>query len=268
MMEQNLMTVRPSIGTRLSEPAVEPIREPFQESADRERDSERDGETWPGVPLTLVSAPNRGYLLGKRLIDITGSLLGLALLFPLFLLLAILVRLDSPGPVFYRRRVLARQTYGNGALAEFDAFKFRTMIPNAEEYLLADPELLKEYRKEYKLVADPRVTRIGALLRRTSLDELPQLINILCGQMSLVGPRMITAPELLNYENEGPQVAARLLSVLPGLTGLWQVSGRTNISYKERVRLDMEYIESRSLLLDIQILLRTVGCVIRRQGAI
>jgi lipopolysaccharide/colanic/teichoic acid biosynthesis glycosyltransferase len=268
MMEQHLMAVRPKVGTRISEPTVEPVLEAFLESPDKGRNGERDSETWPDASLAPAIPASRGYLISKRLIDIVGALLGLILLSPLFLALALLVRLDSPGRVFYRRRVLARQTYHPRALAEFDAFKFRTMIPNAEEYLLADAELFNEYRKEYKLIADPRVTRVGALLRRLSLDELPQLLNILRGQMSLVGPRMITAPELINYENEGPQTAARLLSVPPGLTGLWQVSGRTNISYKERVRLDMEYIDSRSLRLDLQILLRTIGCVIRRQGAV
>lgn len=261
------MAVRPKVGTRISEPIVEPVLESFRESPDKERNGER-GEVWPDASFAPVLPVSRGYLITKRLLDIVGALLGLILLFPLFLLLALLVRLDSSGPVFYRRRVLAQQPYRPESLEEFDAFKFRTMIPNAEEYLLADTELLKEYQKEYKLVADPRVTRLGRTLRRLSLDELPQLFNILRGQMSLVGPRMITAPELINYENEGAHIAARLLSVPPGLTGLWQVSGRTNISYKERVRLDMEYIESRSLRLDLQILLRTIGCVIRRQGAV
>jgi lipopolysaccharide/colanic/teichoic acid biosynthesis glycosyltransferase len=267
-MEQQLISVRQTIAGRRSEPAVESTIEPLVESREREKASAQPDDHKPDVPLYLVTTPGMGYFFAKRLIDIVGSLIGLILLAPVFLILAITVKLDSAGPVFHRRRVLAKQPYRSGKLQTFDAFKFRTMITNADEFLQANPHLLREYQKEFKLVEDPRVTRIGVQLRRSSLDELPQLFNILMGQMSLVGPRMITEPELVNYEMEGPQSASRLLSVKPGLTGLWQVSGRTNIPYKERVRLDMEYIESRTLLLDIQILIRTVGCVLRRRGAV
>jgi lipopolysaccharide/colanic/teichoic acid biosynthesis glycosyltransferase len=204
------------------------------------------------------------YHAGKRAVDFIGAALGLILLFPVFLLVSILVALDSPGPIFHRRRVLAQQDYHADALTTFDAFKFRTMVVNADDVLKNNPNLMAEYNKEFKLLQDPRVTRLGAKIRPLSLDELPQLINVLRGQMSLVGPRMITPPELEMY---GPY-AARLLSVKPGLTGLWQVSGRTNVPYHERVRLDMYYIENRSLLLDLQILWRTVGSVLARRGAV
>ena len=205
------------------------------------------------------------YFVIKRGIDIVGSLAGLLFLFPVFLTIAILIRLDSRGSILHRRRVLALQKHRADREPEtFDAFKFRTMVEGADTVLRTDPNLLAEYQKEYKLVNDPRVTRLGAKLRPLSLDELPQLINVLRGQMSLVGPRMITPPELAMY---GPN-KARLLSVKPGLTGLWQVSGRTNIPYSERVRLDMFYIENRSVLLDLQILWRTVGCVLARKGAV
>jgi lipopolysaccharide/colanic/teichoic acid biosynthesis glycosyltransferase len=200
----------------------------------------------------------------KRAIDILGALLGLILLAPLFLLLYMVVRLSSPGPGYYRRRVLAQQTYTGGTPESFDAFKFRTMVIDADQVLQNDPQLMAEYRKSFKLAHDPRITRIGTPLRRLSLDELPQLWNVLIGQMSLVGPRMITEEELDHYGEE----ASRLLSVKPGMTGLWQVSGRSNISYQERVSLDMLYIDNRSLRTDIEILARTVICVLQRRGAI
>lgn len=216
--------------------------------------------------LGLASTPpSIFYLIAKRTIDFAGSLIGVLLLAPVFALLAILVRRDSHGPIFHRRRVLEMQNYGGRMpLRTFDAFKIRTMIVDADEYLRRNPQLMREFQRDYKLAQDPRVTPLGSKLRRTSLDELPQLLNVLRGQMSLVGPRMITPPELEMYGEHG----ARLLSVKPGMTGLWQVSGRQNISYKERVRLDMEYIENRSLLLDLQILVRTVGCVLQRKGAL
>jgi lipopolysaccharide/colanic/teichoic acid biosynthesis glycosyltransferase len=264
-MEQQLITVRQTLVGRLNE-AADPVLEPIIESVNDKR-GDYIGDFGPDV-APYVTQPGWSYFFFKRLMDIVGALVGLIVLSPLFLVLAILVRFDSAGPALHRRRVLTRQPYRPDTLESFDAFKFRTMIADADEFLQANPHLLREYQKEYKLIEDPRVTRLGGHLRRNSLDELPQLFNILIGQMSLVGPRMITAPELVNYENEGPHTAARLLSVRPGLTGLWQVSGRTNIYYKERVRLDMEYIENRSLLLDLQILIRTVGCVFRRQGAI
>ena len=203
------------------------------------------------------------YLAAKRVLDLLGSALGLLVLFPLLLLLAILVRRDSPGPVLHRRRVLSKQDYRDGTPDSFDAFKFRTMIVDADEYLRRNPHLMREFQKDFKLREDPRVTPFGNKLRTTSIDELPQLLNVLRGQMSLVGPRMISPPELEMYGEH----AAKLLSVKPGMTGLWQVSGRQHISYQERVRLDMWYIDNRCLLLDLQILLRTVKCVLQRQGA-
>ena len=203
------------------------------------------------------------YRATKRAIDIFGALLGLLALAPIFLFIALLIRLDSPGPIFHRRRVLGDQEYEEGTPETFDAFKFRTMRPDADTVLRNSPELLREYQRDFKLRDDPRVTRLGEHLRRTSLDELPQLLNVLRGQMSLVGPRMISPPELAMYGLN----SARLLSVKPGLTGLWQVSGRQNISYPERVRLDMWYIENRSVQMDLEILVRTIGCVLSRKGA-
>jgi lipopolysaccharide/colanic/teichoic acid biosynthesis glycosyltransferase len=208
------------------------------------------------------------FLVAKRLLDFLGALFGLILLFPVFATIAILLRISSPGPIFHRRRVLSRQEYlgEDQKLKTFDAFKFRTMIIDADRYLEERPELLKEFIDNgFKLKNDPRVTKVGEFLRRSSLDELPQLFNILVGQMSLVGPRMITPPELAMYETD--ENMRRLLSVSPGLTGYWQVNGRQDVHFTERVRLDMEYVETRGFWLDVEILLKTVVSVLKREGA-
>ncbi|MEZ4867737.1 MAG: sugar transferase [Caldilineaceae bacterium] len=195
----------------------------------------------------------------KTALDYTVILLAAPLLLPLLGLIALLIKLDSPGPALYRRRVL-----GIGG-KEFDAFKFRTMLVNGDEMLAQNyPELLAELRANHKLKQDPRVTRVGAWLRKISLDELPQLLNILLGQMSLVGPRMISPAEAELY---GP-MKQNLLTVKPGLTGLWQVSGRSDLSYAERVQLDMHYIRNYSIWLDLQILcLQTLPAVWKGRGA-
>jgi lipopolysaccharide/colanic/teichoic acid biosynthesis glycosyltransferase len=205
-----------------------------------------------------------GYDRAKRLVDVVGALLGLLLLAPLAPLIALLIRLDSAGPILHRRRVLSRQGCAAGeTLRTFDAFKFRTMVSGADEILRSDRALRDEYQRRYKLVRDPRVTRAGRFLRRYHLDEAPQLINVLRGEMSLVGPRIISPPELALYGAH----AARLLSVRPGLTGQWQVSDqRDDAPYAERVRLDMAYIECRSLRLDLMILARTIRYLISRRG--
>jgi exopolysaccharide biosynthesis polyprenyl glycosylphosphotransferase len=176
---------------------------------------------------------------------------------PLFLLLALAVKLDSPGPVLHRRRVL-----GLGG-REFDALKFRSMVADADGILADRPDLRRELADAEKLKDDPRVTRLGRILRKTSLDELPQVFNVLAGQMSIVGPRIITAAEHVRYA----QWDMNLLTVKPGITGLWQVSGRSDIGYDERVQLDMNYIRNWTIWLDLQILMRTVPAVIRGKGA-
>lgn len=198
-----------------------------------------------------------------------GAAFGLLFLLPFFSVVAVLIRRDSPGPVLYRRRVLARQDYRGGEPETFDALKLRTMRADADALLKNSPELRREYEKEFKLRDDPRITRVGATLRRLSLDEMPQLWNVLVGQMSLVGPRMISPPELAMYGDE----AARLLSVRPGITGVWQLSDRgvqllpsaaaqgRQPGYNERVAMDIWYIENLSLGLYLRILLRTVAGV-------
>ncbi|MBC8140669.1 MAG: sugar transferase [Armatimonadetes bacterium] len=218
----------------------------------------------PAANALTTSAYPPGYASAKRVLDTLGAGIGLLLLFPLFAVIAILIAMDSPGPIFHRRRVLAKQPFTPGDVPQtFDAFKFRTMIPDADDWLVRNPAIWAQYQVEFKLKDDPRITKVGNWLRRTSLDELPQLINVLCGQMSLVGPRMITPAELQHYA----PFESKLMAVLPGLTGFWQVSGRSNVSYPERVRLDMWYIDNRSLRLDLEILWRTVGTVILRRGA-
>jgi len=192
----------------------------------------------------------------KRIIDVLGSLFVILLFSPLILLLWVLVWFVDGSPVIYRRRVV-------GVYGEFDAYKFRTMRRDADALLAADTALLSTFRGNFKLKSDPRVTPLGSWLRRYSCDELPQLLNVLKGQMSLVGPRMITVAELEKY---GPYQEL-LLKVRPGLTGYWQVRGRQNVSYDERVRMDVAYITNWSLSLDLLILLQTPAKVIHAEGA-
>lgn len=193
----------------------------------------------------------------KRALDVTLSLLGLLVISPLLAGLAILISLDSAGPILYRRPVV-----GVGG-KQFHALKLRTMVVNADQVLRDHPDLWAEYQKNVKLKNDPRVTRVGRSLRRLSLDELPQLFNVVRGEMSLVGPRMIAPEELPKYGEFG----AKRLCVKPGITGLWQVSGRQDVSYKTRIKLDMQYIENWSLWLDFEILLRTLPAVLKMRGA-
>jgi lipopolysaccharide/colanic/teichoic acid biosynthesis glycosyltransferase len=181
----------------------------------------------------------------------------LAVLAPVFVVISVLVKLDSPGPVFYRRRVVGLHGH------QFDALKFRTMHTNGDQILAANPTLMDDLATTHKIKGDPRITRIGQVLRRYSLDELPQLINVLRREMSLVGPRMISPPELKNYG----QWAMNLLTVRPGLTGLWQVSGRSDVSYEERVRLDMFYIRNYTIWMDLHLISRTLPVVLSGRGA-
>ena len=193
----------------------------------------------------------------KAAADYVGALLGIVLLSPVFLVVALLVRLDSPGSVIHRRRVVG--LHGR----RFDAYKFRTMIADADAYLKTHPVLLEEWEQTGKVQDDPRITRIGRFLRRYSLDELPQLFNVLKGQMSLVGPRMITPAELSHFG----RWQHNLLTVKPGMTGLWQVSGRADLSYAERVEMDMRYIRNYTIWLDLKIVLGTIMAVLRGRGA-
>ncbi len=211
------------------------------------------------TPLVSI---NKARLTGadrvlKHALDFGLAIPGLLLTWPLYLIIALAVKLDSPGPVFHRRRVMGV----NGK--QFDAFKFRTMYSNGEAILAAHPELKLELARNHKLKNDPRITRVGRVLRKLSLDELPQVINVIRGEMSLVGPRMISPDEVAMYNRWD----INLLTVKPGITGLWQVTGRSDISYEERVRLDMFYIRNWTIWSDLQLLLQTIPAVVRGHGA-
>jgi exopolysaccharide biosynthesis polyprenyl glycosylphosphotransferase len=193
----------------------------------------------------------------KSLLDYLITIPVLIILLPVFLVVAVAIKLDSTGPIIYRRRVVGV----NGK--EFDAFKFRTMIQDSDRYLAAHPELLTEYKENYKLKRDPRVTRLGQFLRKFSIDELPQLVNVLRNEMSIVGPRMITPQELEKYNQWG----INLLTVKPGITGMWQVRGRSDVSYEERVRFDMFYIRNWTIWMDIQLIFQTIPAILSKRGA-
>lgn len=199
----------------------------------------------------------------KRLMDITVAALALVVGAPLFLVVALVVRRSSPGGLFYVQRRLGR------GHKPFGCIKFRTMVQGADRQLRrtlkTSAQLQEDFRRGFKLKNDPRITSVGHILRRTSLDELPQFLNILRGEMSLVGPRPIVRAEVERYGD----AIDRVLSVRPGLTGLWQVSGRNNLTYAQRVALDLHYVSRRSLVLDLVILWRTLGVVLspRDNGA-
>lgn len=200
---------------------------------------------------------SRVYEVTKRMLDVLGSVAALVLLAPVLAGIAVMIKAEDGGTVLYRRQIV-----GRGG-REVYALKFRTMIRDADAYLLSHPGLLAEYAVNVKLRRDPRVTRVGAVLRRTSLDELPQLVNVLRGEMSLVGPRMIHPSEETRY---GAFAGVRS-QVLPGITGLWQVSGRQEVAYAERVLLDADYLRRRSLGLDLWILAQTARVLLQRHGA-
>ena len=199
-----------------------------------------------------------GYFIMKRIIDVVGALCGIILLSPVIIVISIMNKLDSKGPIFFSHIRLGM----DGKLIK--VYKFRTMLPNAEELLKQLTLKQKmEFEKSFKLENDPRVTKFGQFLRKSSLDELPQLLNILKGDMSIVGPRPIIEREIEKYGIYG----YKLLSAKPGLTGNWQASGRSDTTYDERVQLDMDYIDCRSIWMDLMIIFKTVGVVIRKQGA-
>ena len=223
-------------------------------------------------PFEAAANPSASQLIGlqsrrsrtfKRAGDIVFSLAVLSLGSPVFLALGLLVKLTSRGPVFYVQQRVGRD------YRSFGCIKFRTMRRDADKILSAllssSPDLEEEFRNDFKLKNDPRITRLGKFLRRSSLDELPQFLNVLRGEMSVVGPRPIVRKELPRYGKRMDEV----LAVRPGLTGLWQVSGRNNLSYEERVDLDVRYARHRSMLMDLRIILKTVMVVLdpRDRGA-
>lgn len=225
--------------------------------------------TSPGCPPDAALAAGQlsaglrdsGALLVKRILDIVVATILLLLAIPFAVFIALAIVLDSRGPVFF-----AHPRIGKGNRT-FRLFKFRTMVRDAdtvlEEYLSAHPDLRSEWNETHKLKIDPRVTRVGRLLRRTSLDELPQLFSVLGGEMSMVGPRPIVVDEIQKY---GP-LFALYLQAKPGLTGLWQASGRRDNSYQTRLALDRRYLQERTLGMDLLVLLKTIRVVLLGHGA-
>lgn len=210
--------------------------------------------------MTQVKKSDITYRFVKRTFDILISGLSLILLSPLFLVIAALIKIDSKGKVFYKHKRIGK----NGETIYL--YKFRSMYSDSKERLeelLKNPEIRKEWEENYKLDNDPRITKIGDFLRKTSLDELPQLLNILNGDMSIVGPRPVIEDELEKYG----LYKQKFLSVTPGLTGWWACNGRSCTSYQDRMKLELYYVNNRSILLDIKCIIKTAISVIKRDGA-
>ena len=196
------------------------------------------------------------YKNSKRFFEIIFSLFIIIFSFPIFILFAFLIKLSSKGPIFYDQTRLGKNK------KPFKCIKFRTMSEESDDILknllIKDKELREEFEKTQKLKNDPRITPIGKFLRKTSLDELPQFLNVLKGEMSVVGPRPIIEEEKVRYGKN----LNKVLSIKPGITGLWQVSGRNNLSYERRVFLDLIYVNDRNFYMDFNILIRTIGVVL------
>jgi len=211
------------------------------------------------VPKIAKGASKINYISVKRIIDVIISTIGLIVLSPIFLILAIIIKLDSKGPVFF-----AHTRYGKDG-KKFKMYKFRTMYENAQD-MINDftPEQMKEWKENFKLQDDPRITKVGKFLRKTSLDELPQIVNIMKGDLSIIGPRPVIEEELKKYgENK-----EKFLSVTPGLTGYWQANGRSSTTYEQRMEMELYYIDHISPKLDFKIFFKTIESVIKKEGAI
>lgn len=207
------------------------------------------------------------YDFAKRLMDIIGAFIALTLLAPVFLIIAMAIKLDSKGPILAST---PKRVGRNGRL--FRMYKFRSMVQNAQELLDNNAELLEKYKKNsYKIFDDPRITKVGKILRRYSVDEFPQFLNILKGDMSLVGPRAYYPYELEEQQIKYPSArkfVKIILSGKPGATGVWQVSGRSEINFDKRVEMDARYVQKRSIWYDINILLKTIPAVLSGRGAV
>lgn len=200
----------------------------------------------------------KAYDILKRFIDIIIGTIGLIVCIPIFIIIGIAIKIDSKGPVFFKHKRIGK--HGK----KLEIYKFRTMIENAEEAMKNfTEEQKKEFAENFKLENDPRVTRVGKILRKTSLDELPQIINILKGEMSIIGPRPVVRSELEKYGSNQD----KFLSVAPGLTGNWAANGRSDVSYEERMALELDYVNNRSLILDMKIFFKTILSVLKGRGA-
>lgn len=199
------------------------------------------------------------YIKIKRVIDVILASVALILLSPLFAIIAIAIKIDSKGPVFFAHKRIGK----NGKIIKL--YKFRSMVINAEELIKSfTPEQMREYKENYKLTNDPRITKVGKFLRKTSLDELPQLINIINGDLSIIGPRPVVADELEKYGVNKD----KFLSVTPGLTGYWAANGRSNTTYEQRMEMELYYIDNLSLKMDIKVFFKTILSVVKKEGAI
>ena len=198
----------------------------------------------------------KAYKLIKTVFDFLFSLFFLVSFLPLFIIISLLIKISSRGPIFFLQERIGKNNI------PFKCIKFRTMYPEAKDILhnllKKDKKIKREFEETHKIKNDPRITTIGKLLRKTSLDELPQFINVLRNEMSIVGPRPIVKDEKKKYGKN----LKKVLSIKPGITGLWQVSGRNNLTYKRRVMLDLNYVRNYNLLMDIRILIRTFGVIL------
>ena len=198
------------------------------------------------------------YKIVKRGMDIFIASISLVLLLPLFLIITIAIKLDSKGKVIFKHKRIGKDG------KEIYIYKFRTMVENAQDLIKSfTPEQKKEFRENFKLENDPRITKVGNFLRKNSLDELPQLINILKGDLALIGPRPVINDELEKYSTN----KSKFLSVTPGLTGYWAANGRSNTTYEQRITMELYYVDNISLKLDAEIFAKTVASVLKREGA-
>lgn len=225
------------------------------------------GETTENIETTSLRTQSdvktkiskKVYIKIKRVIDVILASVALILLSPLFAIIAIAIKIDSKGPVFFAHKRIGK----NGKIIKL--YKFRSMVINAEELIKSfTPEQMREYKENYKLTNDPRITKVGKFLRKTSLDELPQLINIINGDLSIIGPRPVVADELEKYGVNKD----KFLSVTPGLTGYWATNGRSNTTYEQRMEMELYYIDNLSLKMDIKVFFKTILSVLKKEGAI
>lgn len=225
------------------------------------------GETTENIETTSLRTQSnvqtkiskKVYIKVKRVIDMILASIALILLSPLFAIIAIAIKIDSKGPVFFAHKRIGK----NGNIIKL--YKFRSMVINAEELIKSfTPEQMREYKENYKLTNDPRITKVGKFLRKTSLDELPQLINIINGDLSIIGPRPVVADELEKYGVNKD----KFLSVTPGLTGYWAANGRSNTTYEQRMEMELYYIDNLSLKMDIKVFFKTILSVVKKEGAI